>query len=49
MSETVEVEISDPHAQMLETLEAQFGPDVYDDLARILEQNIHESYQSVQS
>ena len=49
MSETVEIEISDPYAQMLESLEDRYGPEVYDDLAQILEQNVHESYQAIQS
>ena len=49
MSETIEVEISDPHAKMLESLESQFGPGVHKDLARVLEQNIHDSYQAAQS
>jgi hypothetical protein len=47
MTETIQLEIDDPYAEMLDALDADDEADAHADLERAVEQLIHDSYQNL--
>lgn len=45
MTKTIEVEIDDPYAEMLDDIDASDDVDAHADLESAVEQLIHDSYQ----